>query len=150
MTRRIKKEENERFAYFIEDKYFGKLHVRKSANAWWMDRGKVERLVTGYKLDCKPAELRILAGISKDQLEYFKEQHPEFSSVLEDLRKVPTIKARTSLVRALESDPNLALKYMERKEADEFKEQKQVDVNLPNLLQNIFPIEEKRNGGDAQ
>ena len=135
---------NEKFAYFIEDKSFGKLYVKKSANAWWMDRGKVERLITGYKLDCKLTELRILAGISKDQLEYFREQHPEFSSVLEDMRKVPTIKARTTLVRALESDPATALKYLERKEPDEFREQKQVDIKeIPNLIQDAISTDEK-------
>jgi hypothetical protein len=132
----------DKFAYFIEDKSFGKLYVKKSGNAWWLDRGKVERLITGFKMDCKPQECRLLAGITKDQLDYFKKMHPEFSAILDDVRKMPSIKARQTIIRALENDPRAAMWYLERKEADEFREKKQIEStgDLPILVQDIWPI----------
>jgi hypothetical protein len=135
MEKKEKNKSKNEFAYFIEDKSFGKLYVKKSANAWWMDRGKVERLITGCKMDCKPQECRLLAGISKDQLDYFEKMHLEFSSILEDMRKMPSIKARQTIIRSLENDPRVAMWYLERKEADEFKERKDIDlVERPILI----------------
>lgn len=140
MGKKRKTKPKSEYAYFIEDKSFGKLFVKKSANAWWIDRGKVERLITGFKMDCKPQECRLLAGISKDQLDYFEKAHPEFSAILDDMRKMPSIRARQTIIRALENDSKVAMWYLERKEADEFKEKKQVENtgNLPNLVFDAF------------
>lgn len=129
-------------AYFIEDKNFGKLKVKRSANAWWMDRGKVERLITGYKMDCQVQECRFLAGISEDQLKYFRKIHPEFSAILEEMRTMPAIKARGTLIKALDVDPHLAFKYLERKLPEEFKERKDVNYNQPILIEDIMGSDE--------
>lgn len=129
--------------YVIEDKYFGKLKVKRSANAWWMDRGKVERLIMGYKMDCRGQECRFLAGISEDQLKYFKKIHPEFSTILDDMRSMPSIKARTTIMRALDSDPATAKWWLERKHPDEFKERKDISRDdLPILIDDIMNDEE--------
>lgn len=147
-----KNKSKKEFAYFIEDKSFGKLYVKKSANAWWMDRGKVERLITGCKMDCKPQECRLLAGISKDQLDYFEKIHPEFSAILEDMRKMPSIKARQTIIRALENDSRVAMWYLERKEADEFKERKDIDlVEKPILiLDDLFDFSKPKKENQMQ
>lgn len=126
-------------AFIIEDKYFGELRVKKSANAWWMNRGKVEALIQGFKLDCMVKESLVLAGITEDQYKYFKERHPEFSTVLEALRSITITQARISLVRDMQKDGHLALKYLERKLPEEFKERKEViSSDQPILIDDIF------------
>lgn len=126
--------------YVIDDPNYGKFEIRYSDNPWWKDREKVVKIITGYKMDCKPAELRILAGISKDQLDYFLEQHPELSAVFDDFRKIPVLKARATIVKAVMHDVSAAFKYLERKEPDEFKEKKEFEFNdnKPILIQDVL------------
>ncbi len=142
----MKKQKNikkkEFIAYIIEDKHFGELRVKKSANAWWMHRGKVESLIQGFKMDCRVRECLVLAGITEDQLKYFREKHPEFSTVLEALRSVTITQARLSLIRDMQKDGHLALKYLERKAPDEFKEKKEIEIEKPSLVQNMFPLDD--------
>lgn len=126
-------------AYTIEDKYFGKLKVLKSANAWWMDKTKVDNLIRGFKMDCKLKECLVLAGISQRQFEYFKEKHEDFCGVLEALRQLPITQARQTVIVGIQKDPNLAFRYLERKAPDEFKEKKEIDINeLPILVEDMF------------
>jgi len=106
-------------AYSIEDPAFGVLNVRKTANAWWSDRSKVESLIFSFKLGCTLEESYYMAGINKDKYEYFMEVHPGFSEVRPVLLKNPTLEARKTLVSNLH-DPQYALAYLERKERKEF------------------------------
>jgi len=140
---KVKEPKELKIAYTIEDKNFGDLNVRKSANAWWMDREKVVKLVQGLKMDCKPAELRLLAGITRDQYDYFLSVHPEFSAIFEDFRANPVLRARATVFTGIGTDSNLAFKYLERKAPDEFKEKKEIEVTKPSLVQNMFPIDEE-------
>lgn len=134
-----KKKKNDN-SYTIEDQYFGLLKVKHTANAWWKDKEKVTKLITGYKMDCKPAELRLLTGVTKRKMEYFLDEHPEFCAIFEDFRKVPTLKARATVVKAVVTDANHAFKYLERKEPDEFKERKDVTTNDEplNIIQDVI------------
>jgi len=126
-------------SYIIKDSVFGQFTISYSDNPWWVDKDKVVKLIQGFKMDCKPAELRILAGISEDQLRYFLEQHQELSRIFEDLRKTPTLKARMTVVRAVGSDHNVAFKYLERKEPDEFKERTEIEhKDQPILIDDIM------------
>ena len=137
----IKKDFNKKtkIAYTIEDKYFGDLPVKYSPNAWWKDKEKVRKLIYGLKLDCKPRELRLLAGITRDQYDYFLKEHPEFSAIFKDFRSIPTLKARQTVIRQSQIDGNLAFKYLERKEPDEFKEKKEIELkDQPILIDDIM------------
>ena len=131
-------------SYIIEDSTFGQFTIKYSDNPWWKDKDKVAKLIQGFKMDCKPSELRILAGITEDQLRYFLEQHTELSRVFEDLRKTPTLKARMTIVKAIGTDANHAFRYLERKEPEEFQEKKSIEVSeKPSLIQNMFPIDDE-------
>jgi hypothetical protein len=109
-----------KYAYTITDKVFGELKVLQSANAWWIDKGKVEALINAFKYDATVEEALISAGISYEQLKYFREIHPEFSLIESRCREVPGLKARQTVVGALDKDPHIAFKYLERKKANEF------------------------------
>ena len=137
--KKTKKPKEFKIAYTIEDKFFGELKIKKTANAWWKDREKVVKLIQGYKMDCKPGELRILAGISEDQRKYFMEVHPEFSLIFDDLRNNPVLKARATVITGIGTDPNIAFKYLERKASDEFKEKKEIEIHdQPILIDDIM------------
>lgn len=114
-------------AYSIEDPAFGVLHVRKTANAWWGDRGKVEELILSFKLGCTLEESFYMAGISEDQYKSFMETHPDFCRVRPVLMKSPTLTARRTLVSHL-NDPQYALAYLERKEKKEFSKSS-IEIN---------------------
>jgi hypothetical protein len=132
----------DKIEYIIEDKSFGELKIRKTANAWWKDREKVAKLIQGLKMDCKPGELRILAGITKDQQEYFMKVHPEFSSIFDDFRCNPVLRARATVYAGIGTDPNLAFRYLERKAPDEFKERSEVELTKPSLVDDMFDEDE--------
>lgn len=108
------------YAYVITDKFFGVLKVKKSFNAWWLDRAKVERLIEVYKLDATNEEAIFYAGISSEQLKYFMEQHPEFYAIKDALKQQPILTARRTVNNALKTDINNAWRYLERKRKHEF------------------------------
>ncbi len=125
--------------YIINDANFGDLPIFKTAKAWWKDERKVRKLIKGLKMDCKPRELRVLAGITQHQYNYFITVHPEFSIIFKDMRAVPSILARQSVTIQMQRDGYLAMKYLEKKEPDEFKESKEVIVkDQPILIDDVL------------
>ncbi len=114
-----KRKSERSIAYEIVDKNFGTLQVRKTANAWWKESGKVRSLIDACKMDCNVLEACFYAGISEEQYYYFCEVHPEFYGIKSLLNSYPCFKARSTVVKNL-SDPKLALSYLERKNKQEF------------------------------
>lgn len=108
------------FAYLLKDKTFGELKVLSSANAWYTDKGKLERLIMAFKYDATIKEACLLAGISIDQYKYFLELHPEFSPIIEACRQVPVLIARKTIVDNLHKDPATARWYLQKKAPGEF------------------------------
>jgi hypothetical protein len=109
-----------KYEYIYKDVVFGELVVQKTANAWWSDRTKLDKLITAYKNGHDDVEARIYTGISGKQLIYFEEVHPEFCQIKEDLRETANLLARSSVVTQMKSDGNLAFKWLERKKSNEF------------------------------
>lgn len=110
---------DEPYAYTITDPMFGDFRVLNSANAWWLDKGKVSDLIKAYKLDCTDEEACAYTGIRLHQLAYFKELHPEFSGVKLMCKQYPTLSARQTVVSDLSKFDN-AFRYLERKRKKEF------------------------------
>jgi hypothetical protein len=108
------------FAYTITDKYHPDLKIKNSANAWWIDRGKVERLISAFKIDASIGEACVYAGITYDQYKYFMIVHPEFSIIKELCSDLPTLQARQEVVKGIANDKEFAMKYLERKRKKEF------------------------------
>jgi len=129
-------------AYTIRDRAFGILRVENSANAWYRDRGKLIRLINAFKYDATIKEACFSAGISLDQYKYFIEKHPEFSPIVEALRQMPILRARKTIVGRLETDPKIAMWYLERKRREEF------DTSIPEnmiIMPRINMLEDAEN-----
>lgn len=108
------------WAYEIEDCTFGTFRPRKTDNGWWGDMGKVQRLIDVFKFDASIEESIAYAGITYEQLIYFREVHPEFSQIESTCRELQNLAARQTLVGQIKTDGNLAFKYLERKKPAEF------------------------------
>lgn len=81
---------------------------------------KLAMLEEAYAYGATDAEACLHAGVTKGALDYYQEKFPEFKTRKEELRETPNFTARKTLIDALKTDPDLALKYLERKKADEF------------------------------
>jgi hypothetical protein len=97
------------------------IDIMESANAWWMDRGKVERLIAAYGIDCSVQEACAYAGVTARQYKYFNEIHPEFKEVRETMKSLSTIKARKAIMRGIEEGGFWeAMKFLEKALPEEF------------------------------
>lgn len=100
--------------YTITDAFFGEFNVVKSANAWWMDRRKVENLIIAFKSGQTVKGARYYAGISEGQWKYFLEIHPEFSTIKQGLEEVQMFKAMNTINENLQ-DPKTARWFLDRR-----------------------------------
>lgn len=88
----------------------------------------LQKLEYAFAMDCTDEESCLYAGISPSSLYNYQAQKPEFLERKKLLRQTPVLKARTALVEALEKDPELSLKYLERKRKDEFSPKQITEV----------------------
>ena len=70
-------------AYTIFDPIFDKFDAYKTAQAWWSDRTKVERLIAAFKSNMRVNGACSYAIISERQWGYFNDLHPDFCRVKE-------------------------------------------------------------------
>jgi hypothetical protein len=89
------------------------LEIKESANAWWMNRGKVYALLTGFRMGLTIKDACKWAVISSDQYKYFCEVHPEFSTIKERIDIVPIIQAMNTVNRNIDK-PWVAWRLLER------------------------------------
>jgi hypothetical protein len=80
----------------------------------------IQKLESAFSLDCTVDEACFYADISRSAFYVYRENHPEFQDRVERLRKRPVLIARKTVVDNLEKDPDLSMKYLERKVKDEF------------------------------
>ncbi len=80
----------------------------------------VHKLEEAFAWGCTDIEACLHAGVSKAGLYKYQNSHPEFVDRKEALKNKPYLLARRSIVDRLPRDPDLALKFMERKKKDEF------------------------------
>lgn len=85
-----------------------------------MTPANIQKLEEAFLLGCSDLEACLYANISKTALYRYQEEHPEFTERKELLKETPVFKARKSVVDSVSSDPDLALKFLERKKKDEF------------------------------
>lgn len=94
--------------------------------------GKNEKMVIAKLEECwalgaSDAEAAFFAEISPTALSRYLETHPAISQRKEALKLSPVLAARRCLVEAVKTDPELALKYLERVKRDEFSLKFEVD-----------------------
>jgi len=109
----------------------------------------VDKLEQAWALGCTDMEACFYADVSRDALMDYQATYPEFVLRKERLKQRPILEARQTVVKAVRTDPDLALKYLERKLKSEFsllqryenqfldKEGKPADFNPPAIQINI-------------
>lgn len=85
-----------------------------------MTQEVIDKLEQAFLLGCTDIEACLAADIAEKTLYNYQEKHPEFLQRKNRLKENPVYKARRSVVNALDKDPDLALKYLERKKKMEF------------------------------
>lgn len=92
-----------------------------------MDDAVVQKLEEAFSLDCTVEEACFLANISKQTYYNWIKSFPEQKERFDALRQKPIIKARTTVIASLD-DPDMALKYLERKKKDEFSTKQEIGI----------------------
>ena len=85
-----------------------------------MTKQVIDKLEEAFALGCTDLEATLYAKISPATLYLFQEKNKEFSERKAQLKETPILKARASVINAMVNNPELALKYLERKKKDEF------------------------------
>lgn len=116
-------------AYEIDDVVLVEpFKVYKSANAWWMEKIKVQHLMEGFKKAYTIKEALILAGISEIQYKYFLKIHPEFYTVKQRCENGGiSIVARETMFKAIQTDWRAAIRFLEKTCPDEFGKGKRLN-----------------------
>ena len=79
----------------------------------------IRKLEEAFSIDASVKEACYYADISTDTFYRWIKLYPKLSYKLERLREKPILKARQTVVKALDN-PDYAFKYLERKKKDEF------------------------------
>lgn len=110
----------EPYAYVFKDANLGEMPVVNTANAWWVDSQKLNKLVDAYKFYATDDQACFYAGISIGQLKYFQELHPDFLAIKHAAKQEPTLRAKRTIVKTLDSDNETAKWWAERVEKGDF------------------------------
>ena len=78
--------------------------IKQSANAWWMDRGKVYAFLMALRMGASVKLACSFAMISIDQYKYFCKTHPQFYLIKERLEVEPEIKALFYINKTFEDE----------------------------------------------
>lgn len=85
-----------------------------------LDSLTIKKLEEAFVLGASINEACFNANISKQTFYNWKDENPELFDHFEQLRQAPILKARKCVVNALEKNPTLAMRYLERKLKSEF------------------------------
>jgi len=87
----------------------------------------LQKLVQIFSIDGTDEEACVYADISPAALYAYQKKHPQFQEQKKALKNLPNLKARQELVKGLSGNPELALKYLERKCKSEFAPKSEVE-----------------------
>ncbi len=84
------------------------------------------KLREAFLFGCSDREACLYAGINPDTLYEYQKQNPKYTEQKEVLKYNPILIARKTVIQAIQKDPNLALKFLERKLREEFSLKQEV------------------------
>lgn len=88
----------------------------------------IEKLEQAFLYGATDKEACLVADISPAALYQYQEKNPKFTERKALLKEMPVYQAREAVIKAFRRDPNLALKYLERKKKSEFSLRTETDV----------------------
>lgn len=80
----------------------------------------IKKLEEAFALGCTDLEACLYADISSVTLYAYEKKDPEFLNRKTKLKETPVLLARQELIKGLRGNPELSLKYLERKRRKEF------------------------------
>ena len=80
----------------------------------------INKLEEAFLMGCSDLEACLFADISHQTLYNYQKENPDFVIRKEKLKENPILKARKSVINGLDNDPELSLKFLERKKKAEF------------------------------
>lgn len=80
----------------------------------------IAKLEEAFAWGCTDREACLWAAISEEALYLYQGKYPEFTKRKEMLKDTPILDSRFTLAKAVKKNPDLALKFLERKKKDEF------------------------------
>jgi len=80
----------------------------------------LQKLEYAFALGCTDLEACLHANIGKSTLYDYQNANPKFSERKEELKEKPVLMARTTVVMDIQTNPDMAMKYLERKCKKEF------------------------------
>lgn len=92
-----------------------------------MTAEKVKKLEEAFALDCSIWEACFYADITKQTYYNWLEKNPKLVDRFNALREKPVLIARQTVVKDLKTNPDMAMKYLERKRKKEFSTRREVD-----------------------
>ena len=90
-----------------------------------VDESVLQKLEQAFALDCTDEEACAYADIAESTLYNYQVAHPDFLERKRRLKQRPVLKARATVVRALDNAPH-AQWYLQRKRKTEFSERQEV------------------------
>lgn len=102
----------------------------------------IQKLEYAFSMGASDGEACFFADISNTTLYNYQLKNPKFIDRKNRLKENPTFRARVSVVNKLDENPELAMKYLERKRKKEFslRVENETDLNIKgieNILSNI-------------
>lgn len=91
----------------------------------------LKKLELAFAEGATDAEACFLADISPATLYNYQEKHPEFIERKEGLKSRPIMLARKTVNEGIKHDPDLALRFLERKKKDEFSVRQEFEHSGP-------------------
>jgi hypothetical protein len=85
-----------------------------------MTEATIKKLEEAFAIGASDKEACFYADISHETLYTYQGKHPEFLERKQALKERPVLLARQTVVKAIETDSDLAFKYLERKRKKEF------------------------------
>lgn len=98
------------------------------------DENTIKKLEEAFSWDCTIEEACLHADISKQWYYDLLQYKPKLVDRFEALRNNPVLKARAEVVKGFTDNPDLALKYLERKRKNEFSQRTEVEVTTTDPL----------------
>jgi hypothetical protein len=89
----------------------------------------VKKLEEAFSLDCSIEEACFYADISRQTYYNWINSFPNYQERFDSLRQKPVLKARQTVIKSLDEDPDMAMRYLERKRKDEFSTKQEIGIH---------------------
>jgi predicted GIY-YIG superfamily endonuclease len=88
----------------------------------------IRKLEEAFSIDATVLEACFYADISSNTYYRWIKENPALYDRFERLREKPVLTARQTVVKAIATDSEIAMKYLERKKKNEFSPRTEVDL----------------------